>query len=309
MSPVTGNLHRVLILGAGRGGSALLEMLLDEPLVTIVGVADRNPQAPGMRLARERGIATFKEIETALHACAPCLAFNLTNDDQVDAVAASILSAGEVVGGIAARLLWKMVTGLRKAKTQLQFEATHDTLTGIYNRRHMLAQLHTGLAQAMRYCFPLAIAMIDLDRFKTINDTFGHGTGDAALKHAVRVIRSDIRETDTLGRWGGEEFLVILPHTTAVAATTAAVKWLEKLRASPLSMHDGREISLSFSAGVAAFEPDSDPASTDAAAEALVRLADRRLYAAKAAGRGRVFGPDSDTSKSSNLARGEGRNL
>ncbi len=284
------NPHRILILGGGRGGSALLEMLQDEPLVRIVGMADKNPDAAGMRIARKNGISTYIDIEVALRACAPCLAFNLTSDETVDTVAANTLGAGDAVGGVAARLLWKIVTGLKKAKEQLHFEATHDPLTGIYNRRHIHSQLQAGIAQAMRYAFPYSIAMIDLDHFKTINDTYGHSTGDTVLKRTVDSLCAGIRQTDTLGRWGGEEFLVLLPHTMQEAAVTAAGKWLEKLKTTPVAVVDGAVIHISFSAGVATYSPNDNFSGAEEAAEALLRLADHHLYAAKEEGRCCVTG-------------------
>jgi diguanylate cyclase (GGDEF)-like protein len=282
--------HRILILGGGRGGSALLEMLLDEPLVRVVGMADKNPDAPGMQIAREKAIATYDDIETALQACAPCLAFNLTGNEMVDAVVANTLGAGGIIGGLAARMLWKIVTGLKDTKEQLRFEATHDPLTGIYNRRHILSQLQAGIAQAMRYAFPYSVVMIDLDHFKAVNDMYGHSSGDTVLKRVVDSLGSSIRQTDTLGRWGGEEFLVLLPHTRHGATVTAAEKWLAKLKATPVAVVDGTVINISFSAGVSTYAPGDNYTGAEETAEALLRLADHHLYIAKEKGRCRVAG-------------------
>jgi len=290
MTPPGENPQRILILGGGRGGSALLEMLLDEPLVSVIGIADRNSDVPGMRMARAHDVATYNNVETALQTCAPCLVFNLTGNETVDALATNRLGTGDVIGGLAARLLWKIVTGLKKAKEQLHFEATHDPLTGIYNRRHILSQLQEGIAQAMRYAFPYSIAMIDLDHFKAVNDTYGHSSGDTVLKNAVDSICKGIRQTDTLGRWGGEEFVVLLPHAMQEAAVTAAEKWLAKLKRTPVVVTDGTVIHISFSAGVATYAPGNNYASAEETAEALLRLADHHLYAAKEGGRCRVSG-------------------
>jgi len=300
MTPPGENPQRILILGGGRGGSALLEMLLDEPLVDIIGIADRKPDAPGMRMAREHGIATFNDVEAALQACAPCLAFNLTSNEIVDALATNKLGAGDVIGGLAARLLWKIVTGLKNAKEQLHFEATHDPLTGIYNRRHILSQLQAGIAQAMRYAFPYSVIMIDLDHFKAVNDTYGHSTGDAVLKAVVDSLGKDIRQTDTLGRWGGEEFLVLLPHIMKANAISATEKWLVKLKTTPVATKDNTIIHISFSAGVATYTPKEKYTGTEDTIKALIRQADRHLYAAKEAGRCCVRG---GAAKDSNASR------
>ena len=281
--------HRALILGGGEGGLAIFEMLRDEELVDIVGVADRDPNAPAMVRARDMGIPTYEDIGEAVKQSAPCVAFNLTGNEMVENVAAEILGAGGVIGGLEARLILRMINRLKEAKARLRFEATHDPLTGIYNRRHMQQLLHDGLAQARRYGFPYSIALLDLDHFKRVNDTHGHAAGDAVLRHATGVLRSTIREADILGRWGGEEFLVLLPHAPEARAARAARKWLDRLRAAPAELPDGTALPVSFSAGVAGFDPDQAAETTDAEAERLLHVADERLYAAKAAGRGCVM--------------------
>ncbi len=284
--------HRVLILGAGQGGLAVLDMLRDEALVEIVGVADRDPNAPAMIRARELGIPTYKDVREAVKQSAPCVAFNLTGDERAGEAAAGILGAGGVIGGLEARLILRMINRLKEAKARLRFEATHDALTGLYNRRHMRQLLRDGLAQARRYGFPYSVALLDLDHFKHVNDTHGHSAGDAVLVHVARLLRANMREADIPGRWGGEEFLVLLPHATEMQAARAARKWLDRLRAAPAALPDGTALPVSFSAGVAGFDPDQTAETTDAEAERLLERADARLYAAKAAGRGRVDAGD-----------------
>jgi diguanylate cyclase (GGDEF)-like protein len=284
--------HRALILGGGDGGSAVFDMLRDEELVEVVGVADRNPDAPAMIRARELGIATYTDIEEAVRKSAPCVAFNLTGNEMVENVAADILGAGGVIGGLEARLILRIVNRLKEAKARLRHEATHDPLTGVYNRRHIQQLLRDGLAQARRYGFPYSVALIDLDHFKRVNDTHGHPAGDAVLRHATRVLRANMRETDCLGRWGGEEFLALLPHVEETRAARAANKWLSAIRSAPADLPDGARLPVSFSAGVAGFDPEQAGATVDADMEALLHRADERLYAAKHAGRGRVKGED-----------------
>lgn len=284
-------LHRVLILGAGRGGSALLEMFIEEDLVNVAGVMDRDPEAPGMALAKKHGIATYTDLEAALKACAPCIAFNLTNNEMVENVAADMLGAGGVIGGLEARLIWRMVTQLQAAKEDLSYQASHDPLTDAYNRRFLLKKMGSGLKEAARYRFPYSVAIIDLDHFKAINDTYGHEAGDIVLKEATRHLQACMRSVDTLGRWGGEEFLVLLPHTLAAEAVKAADHWLTSLRETPVHFA-GKDIPVSFSAGIACFEGEDKSAASDEEADALLVAADRRLYHAKQAGRGRIIGPE-----------------
>jgi len=282
--------RRALILGGGHGGSAMLEMLQNEELVEVVGVADRHPDAPAMLLAKENGISTYHDIERAIKDCTPCIAFNLTGNEMVEDVAAGLLGVGGVIGGLEAKLILKMVNRLRDAKEKLRFEATHDPLTGAYNRRHILATLHEGIAQSRRYDFPYSVVLIDLDHFKSVNDTYGHPAGDAVLKNIVNTLQSSIRDADILGRWGGEEFLVLLPHTPEVQATIATEKWLASVTSEPVTLPDGARIFASFSAGVAEFSPGAANASVETEAENLLHLADGYLYQAKGAGRNCIVG-------------------
>jgi diguanylate cyclase (GGDEF)-like protein len=134
---------------------------------------------------------------------------------------------------------------------------------------------------------PLAIALCDLDYFKAINDTYGHLAGDAVLVHVAEVLRQHARSADVIGRYGGEEFLILLPNTDAESALRAAARLREALVLHPAPMPDDAQLEVTGSLGVAALSelpPEAGP-------DALLALADRRLYEAKAAGRNRVV-PD-----------------
>ena len=181
--------HRAVILGASNGGTAILEMLLEEDLVEVIAVVDRNSEAPGLALAREHGIAVFSDLEEALKNSAPCVVFNMTNNEMVEAVASEILGAGGVIGGMEAKLILRIINNMKQAKAELHFQASHDLLTGLYNRRYMMDQLHQGVSQAIRYQHSYAVAMIDLDHFKQVNDQHGHAAGDLVLSHMARVLR------------------------------------------------------------------------------------------------------------------------
>ncbi len=277
--------YRVLILGGGQGGSAIFEMLQNENLVEVVGIVDRNPDAPAMTLAREHDIPTYRDIEEAARNCMPCMAFNLTGNKRVGDIAASILGTGSIIGGLEAELILKMINRLRDTKEKLRFEATHDPLTGIYNRRHILVLLKNGIAQSRRYGFPYSAVSIDLDHFKLVNDTYGHPAGDAVLKSITHTLQSNIRDADAIGRLGGEEFLILLPHTPVNQATVACRKWLASITSKPVTLPDGSAIPVSFSAGIAAFSPNTVKTSLEIDVENLLHIADQRLYQAKEAGR------------------------
>lgn len=283
--------HRAVILGAGRGGTAILEMLQNEDLVSVVAVVDIDPDAPGLKMARELGIPVYHNAELALRASAPCVAFNVTHNEMLEAVASEVLGAGGVIGGLEARLIWRIISNMRDAQDELHFQASHDVLTGLYNRRHIMTQLHQGVSQAMRYGHSYAVVVMDLDHFKQVNDSYGHAAGDKVLSTMASVLKECVRDADIAGRWGGEEFLVLLPHTDLDGARVAAEQWLKRIVASPLDVGDGQSVHVSFSAGVAVLDPDGGSKGVqdiELQVESLLHLADMRMYMAKETGRNRV---------------------
>jgi diguanylate cyclase len=156
----------------------------------------------------------------------------------------------------------------------------HDPLTGVLNRRGMDIVLPREVARARRVNAPLSVGMVDLDHFKHINDTFGHQAGDRVLIHMTELMRSVLRETDLLVRYGGEEFLVILPDTDMQGARLVLDRLQEIVVKSPV-IHEGRRITVGFSAGVAQFRDDDNGAT-------LILRADRALASAKRGGRSQV---------------------
>jgi len=270
-----------------------MEMLLEENLVSVVAMVDINPDAPGLTLARAHGIPVYHNAEQALRASAPCVAFNMTHNEMLDEVAAEVLGAGGVIGGMEARLIWRMVSNMKDAKAKLHFQASHDVLTGLFNRRYIMTQLHQGVSQSIRYRHPYAVVMLDLDHFKQVNDTYGHAAGDTVLSAMASVLRDSVRDADTVGRWGGEEFIVLLPQTDLDGAKMAAEQWLKRMVSTALDVGGDQTIHVSFSAGVAVLDLEQDVQHKSAQdmklmVEALLRLADKRMYMAKDGGRNRV---------------------
>lgn len=168
----------------------------------------------------------------------------------------------------------------KRIEEDLRQLATTDPLTGTLNRRRLFEVAEEELRRAARYDRPLCLAMLDLDHFKQVNDRFGHATGDEAIRLTARAIRATLRRQDQVGRYGGEELLVILPETTLEDARVVVERARAAVEALALT-HDGQRVPLTVSAGVVARAPDE---SVDAA----VHRADRALYQAKAAGRNRV---------------------
>jgi len=170
---------------------------------------------------------------------------------------------------------------LRKSQHNLLEAARTDPLTGCMNRRHILEVAGREFARTRRYRSPLTVLMLDIDRFKAINDTWGHAAGDEAIMSFTREILAGIRSCDMFGRVGGEEFVVILPETALEQGVAVAEKLRSRIAAQPV-VHAGKEFSMTVSIGAAAARPE------DTAFFETMGRADRRLYEAKAAGRNRV---------------------
>lgn len=174
-------------------------------------------------------------------------------------------------------------TSLLETQALLQHQATHDPLTGLWNRARVHEQLAVELKRASRSGDPLALIMADLDRFKQVNDEYGHAAGDHVIKEASTRMLGVLRDHDGLSRYGGEEFVVILPRTEREAALRVAERLREAVAATPVNIGD-LSLPVTISMGLAM--------TTDRAtgADALLAVADAALYRAKAAGRNRVEG-------------------
>lgn len=171
---------------------------------------------------------------------------------------------------------------LELANKKLRKLSITDGLTELYNHRHVHELLHEEFERSHRSGDPLAVAMMDLDRFKQVNDTYGHPTGDVILYETAQILRETAREIDMIGRYGGEEFIAILPGTTEEHAAHFAERVRQRV-AAHLFRDDSTEVRMTLSAGVAAY-----PEHATDTPDLLIKRADEALYAAKSAGRNRV---------------------
>jgi diguanylate cyclase (GGDEF)-like protein len=167
-------------------------------------------------------------------------------------------------------------TALNDANQKLQKLATTDPLTDLPNQRAMIAALDHELERGRRYGRTFAVLFVDLDQFKKVNDLYGHMAGDAVLKDVAEEMRQALRSADTLGRWGGEEFIVILPEADSAAALRAAERIREAVAARTFGEGKSR---LTASIGAASYPDDG------ANRNSLINAADRAMYAAKNLGR------------------------
>jgi diguanylate cyclase (GGDEF)-like protein len=171
-------------------------------------------------------------------------------------------------------------------------QATRDRLTGIPNRESLLRTLTGEVERANRHSKPLSVAFMDIDRFKSTNDTYGHRTGDAVLQQLAGLITRSIRASDIFGRYGGEEFMLILPETTPEDAFTLVEELREMVMRRPLSVASGVLVDATISIGIAGGH------SSELQVDRLVDAADAAMYVAKSEGRNRsfLFGSVSDES-------------
>jgi len=170
--------------------------------------------------------------------------------------------------------------GLRRARLYraVQELAVTDSLTGTATRRYAAERIDEEVARGRAYNLDLTFMMIDIDDFKAVNDIYGHLVGDLILCEVARRIRQEVREVDMIGRYGGEEFMVLAPQTGRDGATILAERMRRSVAGQPVRAYD-ETIQASISVGVAIFPQDAD------SAQALIEAADRALYAAKAAGK------------------------
>ncbi len=169
---------------------------------------------------------------------------------------------------------------LRLANERLRALSETDPLTNTLNRRKFMDVAERELALAERHCYPTSVVIVDFDDFKQVNDKYGHAAGDTALVQTIEVMKSVIRESDVLARFGGEEFILLLPHTAGQGAQSLANRILERVAQTPLKFEE-TSLTITLSAGSVTCETSRTPL------DVLMSRADELLYESKQAGRNR----------------------
>jgi diguanylate cyclase (GGDEF)-like protein len=188
-----------------------------------------------------------------------------------------------VTGTPAERRLARAFNAANGAFVQVEARAAHDRLTGIANRESLLTTLTSEIERATRHHKWLSVAFIDIDRFKPINDTYGHHAGDGVLRQIAKLISDNIRTSDLFGRYGGEEFMLILPETTPEEATVLAEHLRGLVMEHPLLIPEQAPVRVTISIGIAG------DVGSQLQADRLVDQADGAMYAAKSLGRNRTY--------------------
>lgn len=174
------------------------------------------------------------------------------------------------------------ITARKKAENDLRVQATLDSLTNLHNRHSLTIEIDKELNRAKRYKSPLSFLMIDIDHFKAVNDTYGHLAGDTVLKELADIFKLETRSSDCCGRFGGEEFLIIMPELDTKAALHLADR-IRKKTESHTIIFQGEEINITLSIGVSSYPDHGSEADT------LIIACDDAMYTAKANGRNQVF--------------------
>jgi diguanylate cyclase (GGDEF)-like protein len=268
------------------GGSAIGSVIAELPLDTATLAALSAGAAPGVQLAvldlggptppdTTEGVTVPLTREVGIRAYLPAsIASHRKHAAYLRVVEAGLLALVALML-LTLVLARPLLRAFRWTEEQAS-EARIDALTGLANRRAFEEILAAEISRAQRFEHDLAVVLLDLDRFKEINDSFGHGAGDVMLRAVSRLLASLARQGDTVARWGGEEFVVVLPETDL----TGAQRFAERLRRT-IEAHAVGEMKTSASCGVATMLPEDS-------VEDLLGAADRALYQAKSNGRNRT---------------------
>jgi diguanylate cyclase (GGDEF)-like protein len=172
-------------------------------------------------------------------------------------------------------------TKLDEALAIIAEQSVRDAMTGVYNRRKLEAAIAEEVIRAVRYKRPLCMLMLDIDHFKRVNDTLGHLAGDEVIRHVAKTAMTCLRTSDILGRYGGEEFGILLPEVSSTGALVVGERVRSSVAASPASF-EGKSVAVTISVGISELRTDGSTPSN------LVAEADEALYASKKGGRNRV---------------------
>ena len=199
---------------------------------------------------------------------------------EIETVSADLASLNENLD----QIVKTRTLDLEQRNRELSDLAIRDSLTGLYNHSATIELLGQLLQQSQRYEFPIATIMVDIDHFKSINDLYGHQIGDKVLESISRTLTDSVRGADVIGRYGGEEFIIVMAHADAPAAREYGERLLQKIREIKIPVSKAKDSHLSASIGVSVFHPHGQSAS----ASQLIRRADEALYRSKRDGRDRL---------------------
>ncbi len=261
---------KVGIIGGGNGGMAILDIFKDDPDIKVAGVADINLRARAIKSAESLGIPVTDDYRSLAKKDLQII-INVTGSEELHEEIQRIKRPEtELMGGKSTWIFCKLVEELKR-------RVGTDGLTNAYNRVKFNETIKGELGRARRYKRPLSLSIFDIDDFKRINDTFGHTAGDSVLITIVNIVRKNIRETSYLFRWGGEEFVILLPETDLEGANIQA----ERIRNEIADLEFEQVGGVTVSFGLARYRENDT-------ADSFLKRADEAMYKAKTSGKNRV---------------------
>lgn len=321
---------KIGIIGAGRGGSELLRLSEVVEQATITGICDLNPSAPGIIEAARRSIPVYTSLQDMIREQPMDWLINVADTSVTQRfLLTRELEGITVIDGHIAELGWRILLNMydhvkfmldvdhldnnnrkifytiawsviselaasaRPLQNELMHIAFNDPLTDLYSRRILIEFIDWEIRRTRRVSIPFSLAMLDIDNFKSVNDRFGHHAGDTVLKELALILKKSTRANDLVGRYGGEEFIVVF-HSTGLAAASQIAENIRSAVEKNLKTPDGLPVTVSIGISIVRTAENSmiDAAAPEKEAgeirEELISKADRALYRAKASGKNTV---------------------
>ena len=272
--------REIVVLEAGQ--RAEIQNALNKGRVDLVLMDIQMPEKSGMEWLAEIVEKQVAPVVMLTGAGSEEIAVQSIQEGAVGYLPKGSLSKEKLVETINTALeKWRRMQQGKADQEKLEKLANFDSLTGLYNRRSILRKLGEQLKYARRYREELSLIMLDIDHFKKVNDQYGHLTGDEVLAEVATLIRQNIRVVDAAGRYGGEEFIIILPKTDLSSALVIAERIRKTIEATEMKDFEGKVFGITVSQGLSSWKPGDDEYS-------LISCADDALYGAKENGRNRV---------------------
>ena len=278
LQQVTG--REIVLLEAGQ--TEEIQDALDKGRIDLVLMDNQMPGKSGLEWLAEIAEKQLAPVVMLTGSGNEEVAVQALQEGAVGYLPKSSLSQKKLVKTIDAALdKWTWLQQGKADKEKLERLANFDALTGLHNRQAILGKLHETVNRAKRYREDFSLIMLDLDHFKKVNDRYGHLTGDDVLEKVAALIRGNIRNTDVAGRYGGEEFIIILPQTGSSSALNVAERIRNIVEMAEMKDSTGNVFAITVSQGLSSWEQGED-------AHSLISRADDALYKAKENGRNRV---------------------
>ena len=272
--------REIVLLEAGR--SAEIQKALGKGRVNLVLMDVQMPEKSGMEWLAEIVEKQTAPVVMLTGSGSEEVAVQAIQNGAVGYLPKASLSKDKLTKTIDDALhKWEQAQQARADKEELEKLANVDALTGLPNRRAILHRLDEQIKHAKRYSEELGLLMLDIDHFKKVNDLYGHLIGDDVLEEVAKLVRQNIRDVDTAGRYGGEEFIIVLPKAGVSSALAVAERIRKVIEAAEMKDSEGNEFSVTVSQGLSVYKRGEDEHS-------LLSRADDTLYRAKENGRNRV---------------------